>query len=117
MRDAGRRFHDMGGQPAGPIFPSGARQEHEVEDWERRIDAMMTILSRAGKVRIDEVRRTLEDLGEAVWNMSYYERWLYAITQNLIARGVLSIDEVGRAMAEPGTVAGARPAKAGHASR
>lgn len=98
MMDAGRRFHDMGGQPAGPIFASGTREEHDFEAWERRVDAIMTILSRANMVRIDEVRRTIEDLGETAWRMSYYERWLYAITQNLIARGFLGIDEVGRIM-------------------
>ena len=117
MMDAGRRFHDMGGQPAGPIFASGAREEHEFEDWERRIDAIMTLLSRANKVRIDEVRRTIEDLGDTAWRMSYYERWLYAITQNLIARGTLSIDEVGRAMAEPDSAQGAPAAKDSHGNR
>ena len=107
----------MGGQPAGPIFASGAPEEHEFEDWERRIDAIMTLLSRANKVRIDEVRRTIEDLGDTAWRMSYYERWLYAITQNLIARGTLSIDEVGRAMAEPDAVQAVPAAKDSHASR
>jgi hypothetical protein len=116
MMDTGRRFHDMGGQPAGPLFPSGNREEHEFEDWERRVDAMMSILSRANKVRIDEIRRTLEDLGETVWKMSYYERWLYAITQNLIARGHLSIDEVGRIMEKIGDAPGAA-GKEKHGSR
>jgi hypothetical protein len=30
--------------------------------------------------------------------MTYYERWIHAITQTLIERGVVSIDELGRAM-------------------
>ena len=32
--------------------------------------------------------------------MSYYERWMFAITQTLIQRGVIGIDELGRKMAE-----------------
>jgi Nitrile hydratase beta subunit len=32
--------------------------------------------------------------------MGYYERWMHAICQTLIQRGVISIDELGRKMAE-----------------
>ena len=28
--------------------------------------------------------------------MSYYERWIYAITQVLLQRGVITVDELGR---------------------
>jgi hypothetical protein len=28
--------------------------------------------------------------------MSYYERWIFAIAQTLIQRGVISVDELGR---------------------
>jgi len=32
--------------------------------------------------------------------MGYYERWMHSICQTLIQRGVISIDELGRKMAE-----------------
>jgi hypothetical protein len=32
--------------------------------------------------------------------MTYYERWIHSISQTLIQRGVISIDELGRRMAE-----------------
>ena len=32
--------------------------------------------------------------------MTYYERWMHSIAQTLIQRGVISIDELGRKMAE-----------------
>jgi len=35
--------------------------------------------------------------------MSYYERWISSITQTLIQRGIISIDELGRKMAEAQT--------------
>ena len=45
----------------------------------------------------DELRRNIESLGaEAYDKMSYYERWIYAITQTLIQRGVITVDELGR---------------------
>jgi hypothetical protein len=28
--------------------------------------------------------------------MTYYERWIWAITQTLIQRGVITVDELGR---------------------
>jgi hypothetical protein len=32
--------------------------------------------------------------------MGYYERWMHAIAQTLIQRGVITIDELGRKLAE-----------------
>ena len=32
--------------------------------------------------------------------MTYYERWIYAVAQTMIQRGVVSIDELGRKIAE-----------------
>jgi hypothetical protein len=32
--------------------------------------------------------------------MTYYERWMHSIGQTLIQRGVITIDELGRKMAE-----------------
>ena len=50
---------------------------------------------------VDELRRNIEGLGQDAYDkMSYYERWIHSITQTLIQRGVISIDELGRKMAE-----------------
>jgi hypothetical protein len=52
-------------------------------------------------VKVDELRRNIEGLGvDAYDRMGYYERWMHAIVQTLIQRGVISIDELGRKMAE-----------------
>jgi len=32
--------------------------------------------------------------------MSYYERWIFAAAQTMIQRGVVSVDELGRKIAE-----------------
>ena len=90
-----RSHHDMGGLPSGPVVPS----EHDYALWEKRVDALMMLLSRRGLVTVDELRRNIEGLGaDAYERMTYYERWIHAITQTLIERGVLNVDELGRAM-------------------
>jgi hypothetical protein len=92
-----RSHHDMGGLPAGKVEPS----EHEYALWEKRVDALMTILSRRGHLKVDELRRNIEALGpEAYDAMGYYERWMHSIGQATIQRGLISIDELGRKMAE-----------------
>ena len=94
-----RSHHDMGGLPAGPV----GRDEHEYAAWEKRVDALMMLLSHRDRqrVKVDELRRNIEGLGaDAYDRMGYYERWMHAIVQTLIQRGVISIDELGRKMAE-----------------
>ena len=69
----------------------------------KRVDALMMLLSHKDRqlLKVDELRRNIESLGaEAYDRMSYYERWMHAIAQTLIQRGVLSIDEIGRKLTE-----------------
>jgi Nitrile hydratase beta subunit len=85
--------HDMGGQPAGPI----ERSEHDYALWEKRVDALMVLLSHKDKrhMTVDELRRNIEALGSAAYDtLSYYERWMHAIAQTLIQRGVITVDEL-----------------------
>jgi hypothetical protein len=94
-----RNHHDMGGLPAGRCEPG----EHEYDLWEKRVDALMMLLSDKERqlLRVDELRRNIESLGaDAYERMGYYERWMHAISQTLIQRGVIRIDELGRKMAE-----------------
>ena len=90
--------HDMGGEPAGPISPT----EHDYALWEKRVDALMMLLSDKKRqlLKVDQLRRAIEQLGpEAYDRMSYYERWIASITQNMLERGVFTADELGRKMA------------------
>jgi hypothetical protein len=93
--------HDMGGEPAGKVQPT----EHDYAEWERRVDALVTLLTgvRAAKpyMTVDELRKNIEAIGpEAYDRMSYYERWVTSVTQTLIQRGVLTTEELGRKMEE-----------------
>jgi len=94
-----RSSHDMGGEPAGPV----ERTEHDYALWEKRVDALLVLLSRKEPrlMTVDELRRNIESLGaDAYDKMSYYQRWIHSIGQTLIQRGVITIDELGRKMAE-----------------
>ena len=89
-----RGHHDMGGLPAGTVEPA----EHDYALWEKRVDALMVLLGHKDRrlITVDELRRHIESLGpEAYDTMSYYERWIYAITQALLQRGVITVDELG----------------------
>jgi hypothetical protein len=94
---AQRGVHDLGGLPAGAV----SRAEHDYALWEKRVDALMVLLSNKQHMRVDELRRNIESLGaQAYERMSYYERWVHAIAQTLIQRGLVSVDELGRKMAQ-----------------
>lgn len=99
MTEKGRGHHDMGGLPAGPVD----RGEHDYALWEKRVDALLVLLSdkKRGLIKVDELRRGIEQLGAKAYDeMSYYERWIASITSNLLEKGVISSEELGRRMAE-----------------
>jgi len=96
-----RGHHDMGGQPAGKV----EYQEHDYEQWERRVDALMMILSgikgATRLITVDELRKNIEALPpDAYERMNYYDRWVSSITQTLIQRGVITTEELAHKMAE-----------------
>lgn len=92
-----RRWHDMGGDPAGPV----PTDQHDFSLWEKRVDALMIIGSAKGYFTVDGLRRVLEDMGEdAFEKMTYYERWIVSINQNLIEGGAYTTAELAEKMAE-----------------
>ena len=93
-----RGIHDLGGVPDGPID----RTEHQNTFWEQRVDALARALSLANPplVRTDELRRAIEGLGASAYDeLSYYERWIAAITEILLEKGVIGVDELSKKIA------------------
>jgi hypothetical protein len=91
----GKRWHDMGGADAGPV----CQDDHDFALWEKRVDALMVLCGGKGFFTVDGLRRALEDMGEEAFDsMSYYERWIAAINQNLLESGAYSIEELGTRM-------------------
>jgi hypothetical protein len=94
-----RGHHDMGGLPAGTV----EKTEHDYAEWERRVDALMVLLSGVKGARklitVDELRKNIEAIGPQAYDaMGYYERWITSITQTLIQRGVITTEELARKM-------------------
>ena len=93
----GRRWHDMGGDPAGPA----PGPEHDYALWEKRVDALVVLSQTKGVFTVDGLRRALEDMGpEAFETLGYYERWVSALAQNLIEQGVFTAAELSARMEE-----------------
>ena len=92
-----RAYHDLGGTPAGPID----KEEHELQLWEKRVEALLVLMTRRKILRVDENRRGLESLGnETYFSLSYAERRMLSISNNLILKGVITVDELAAKIAE-----------------
>lgn len=88
-----RNTHDMGGQPAGRLDLT----EHGQTLFDKRVDALYALLTghRKAIFTMDEVRRTVESFSEAEYlSMSYYERWLEAISRLMIEKGIATSEEL-----------------------
>jgi len=91
-----RRHHDMGGEPAGPVVP----EEHDYAAWEKRVDAILRLLTARGVMTVDELRRGIEELGPGAYDeLSYYQRWIASIGNLLLEKGVVTVDELGTRLA------------------
>ncbi|MEM7643532.1 MAG: ScnB-like protein [Pseudomonadota bacterium] len=92
-----RRWHDMGGGAAGPV----PDDDHDFALWEKRVDALVILCGLKGIFTVDGLRRVLEDMGEAAFeDLSYYDRWVASLNQNLLETGTYSVAELGAKMAE-----------------
>ena len=88
--------HDMGGEAAGPIDTT----DHGMKFWEKQANALRSTLTGSGVVRIDEFRRTAEELGEQYHRLDYFERTTMALRNLLLEKGLVTEEELARKMAE-----------------
>ena len=92
-----RRHHDMGGLGSGPID----RDDHAKAPWEKRVDALMVLLGKRKILSVDELRRGIEELGaDAYDRYGYYERWMASMTNILLEKRVIEVNELGGRMSE-----------------
>lgn len=90
-----RRVHDMGGLPAGAVL----RSEHDYAPWEKKVDALLRLLCAKGVMTLDELRRGIEELGPGAYDeLGYFERWIASISNVLLEKGVIHVQELGEAM-------------------
>ncbi len=87
----------MGGDPAGHV----KHDQHDFALWEKRVDALMVLASSVGLMNTDSLRRVLEDMGEEAYQtMSYYERWIASVSQNMVEAGAFSTADLADKMAQ-----------------
>lgn len=101
MTDTGHRWHDMGGKAAGDLAGTAPGDDHDFALWEKRVDALVILAGLKGVFTVDGLRRVLEDMGEEAFEtMTYYERWVASLNQNLLEKGTYTVGELGAKMAE-----------------
>jgi hypothetical protein len=96
MSEPRKQPHDMGGEEGGPIDTA----DHGMKFWEKQANALRNTLSRRKIIRLDEMRRAAEDLGERYYELEYFERTTHALRTVLLERGYFTEAELAAKMAE-----------------
>ena len=86
----------MGGEPAGAIDIV----DHGMKFWEKQANALRNTLTSRKVVRLDELRRAAEDLGERYYELEYFERTTEALRRVLIEHGFFTEAELDAKVAE-----------------
>src|ERR1043166_1675119 len=85
MSDA-KRPHDMGGEEGGPIDTV----DHGMKFWEKQANALRNTLTSRKLVRLDELRRAAEVLGDRYYRLGYFERTTEAMRNLLLEKGLFT---------------------------
>jgi nitrile hydratase len=96
-----RGYHDIGGDPAGPIPQVELPWLH----WEKQVEAVRNLLGDGTRriLSLDELRRGFESFGLAKYAaLSFYRRRLDAMADVLIEKAVFTRDEYAGAAAAAG---------------
>jgi hypothetical protein len=89
-----RAHHDLGGVPKFLCEPVDIAP-HELTDFDRDVDALRGVLGAKKIMSVDELRRGIEAIPEAEYHrLSYYQRWIRSIADNLIRAGVVTEAEL-----------------------
>ena len=90
--------HDRGSWPTDEPID---RTEHQLLDWEKRVEALHGVLHYKGLITTHQWRRAIEGLGpEQYESLTYHERWATALETLLVEQGVVTEAEVNRKLAE-----------------
>jgi len=81
---------DIGGQAAGPIDTV----DHGMKFWEKQANALRNTLTSRKLVRLDELRRAAEDLGDRYYRLGYFERTTEAMRNLLLEKGLFTRGEL-----------------------
>jgi nitrile hydratase subunit beta len=97
-KEAQRAHHDLGGAPKFMCEPVDI-EPHGLTGFDREVDALRQMLAAKKLMSVDELRRGIEAIPEAEYHrLSYYQRWMRSITDNLLRRGIITEDELRAAL-------------------
>jgi len=72
-------------------------EQHQLADWEWRIEALSSVVKDRHGGRLDRLRAAIEALpAERYATLGYHERWAAAIEDVLVADGVIHREDVDR---------------------
>jgi hypothetical protein len=92
-----RRPHDMGGdEDGGPIDTA----DHGMKFWEKQANALRNTLTSRRILRMDELRRAAEDLGDRYYRLEYFQRTTEALRTVLLEKGFFSEKALAEKIAE-----------------
>lgn len=93
-----RAHHDMGGVSKF-LCDAVDTSDHVLTDFDRNVDAIRGILGAKKVMSVDELRRGIEAIPEADYHrMTYYQRWIRSIADNLVVSGVITEAELRAAL-------------------
>ncbi len=97
-KEAKRAPHDLGGASKFMCEPVDV-EPHGLTAFDREVDALRGVLGAKQLMSVDELRRGVEAIPEAEYHrLSYYQRWIRSIADNLIRSGVLTEAELRAAL-------------------
>ena len=107
------RLHDMGGRFGdGPVVPEAEHVKFHA-DWHPRALAITLACGSLGLWNIDTSRHARESLSPADYGQfSYYEKWISALADLLVAKGAVSQDELAAGLAMGASALAARKLRA-----
>ena len=97
-QDVPRAHHDMGGV-AKYMCEKVDIAPHALTAFDKEVDALRQVLGMKDIMTVDELRRGIEAIPEADYHrLSYYQRWIRSITDNLLRKGVITEAELAAAL-------------------
>lgn len=93
-----RAMHDMGGVSKF-MCDAVDVEPHALDDFDREVDAIRQLLGAGRVMSVDELRRGIEAIPEADYlRLTYYQRWIRSIADNMLAKGVFTEAELAAAL-------------------
>lgn len=87
--------HDLGGHPRFRCTPVEPDDDAPPNDFDKRVDAVRSVLRDKGLFTVDEMRLNIERLHETEYfGLTYYEKWLRSIVSVMVIKGVITWEDL-----------------------